>query len=473
MKANNQRTGEPISRLRAAPDSALASEAAALIEESDALRPQSVGAREALWRRIEDSTAEPPTRRFSFMLVASLGSLVGAAAVGAAILVATVHRPLASPSAPSQVAQQAPSPSLSPSGPSPGTGTAPAVLDLGAVGTVSTAQGARVRMETDPRVAAAGETRLYLDAGSIQANIVHHTDGSRFVVVTPDVRVIDVGTQFTVRVVPGGGTRVDVSEGEVRVEGLAGTGSGTGATGAVEVRGGEHLESSDPRLATAPLVAPKGPAGLAPTLVASAPPSPVQPTTGSMTGSTTCPSTGDVATRRDCYTRAAAGEGIPAQNALYALAVLERDESHDLDGAVRDFTAYGSRFPDGVLAQEAAVGAIDVLLEQGRYTDARARADAYLTAFPQGAKASDIALIRADLLCEQLGQADQALAAYASLAAPSQPSLVRDEAEYRRAGCLYSIRRNDEAASSLQTYLSDFPQGAHADEARQHLSGAH
>lgn len=90
---------------------------------------------------------------------------------------------------------------------------------------------------------------LKLERGEVRCTIEHQPERV-FSVVTPDARVVDIGTVFTVNVTPaskaspGSETRVSVEQGEVLVKGA---------------RGEEHLRASQSWSSAPPAVAPAAP----------------------------------------------------------------------------------------------------------------------------------------------------------------------------------------------------------------------
>ncbi|MGC4113246.1 MAG: FecR family protein [Myxococcales bacterium] len=173
-------------------------------------------------------------------------------------------------------------------------------------------------------LASSGDTtrQVILLSGSLRAKVGKQQEGSRFAVITPHVRVVVVGTRFSVEVLPER-TLVDVTEGRVRVEPAQGE--------SVEVASGEQLLSTDPRLARA-----------APSLASGGSPS------------TTCDASPEGPSRLECYRQMARGEGLAAENAVYLLG-LAAEKSGDVDGALDRFGELARRFPSGALGPEAGL----------------------------------------------------------------------------------------------------------------------
>jgi hypothetical protein len=171
------------------------------------------------------------------------------------------------------------------------------------------------------------------------------------VVVTPHVSVVVIGTRFGVNV-EDETTTVTVTEGHVRVE----------AKGGLMVIGpGESIRSDDRRLQP-------GATSRATDAQAVAPGS--------------CAELATLEARRACLVQRANGSGLLAENALYALALLERDEGHDIAAALERLREYNARFPRGALAPEVALAVTRALFAQGLGKQACANAKAFRERFP-------------------------------------------------------------------------------------------
>jgi hypothetical protein len=102
--------------------------------------------------------------------------------------------------------------------------------------------------------------------------------------------------------------------------------------------------------------------------------------------------------RRACLEKAAAGSGLAAQNALFALGVLERDELHDGPAAVSRWRGFQARFPDGLLASEASIAILGELVAQRRYPEAIEEAAAFQSQFADDSRAVEVGALRSSLL---------------------------------------------------------------------------
>ncbi|MET0342774.1 MAG: FecR family protein [Polyangiales bacterium] len=177
-----------------------------------------------------------------------------------------------------------------------------------------------------------GSIEVALERGTLTASVGPRRQQEPLSIVTPHVAVVVIGTRFSV-VVEGDQTKVAVEHGRVRVD--------RGAR-SVFVDAGDALKSDDPRLAPPPD---------SPFPASSAP----------------C---ADAPQRRRCLREAARGRGLAAENALFALALHERDERRDPDAALSLLRTYVRRFPRGVLVPDAVLTAARLLRETGREQEA-------------------------------------------------------------------------------------------------------
>ena len=90
---------------------------------------------------------------------------------------------------------------------------------------------------------------------------------------------------------------------------------------------------------------------------------------------------------------ASAESAEPSESEATYLRRARSTLANDPSTALQMLDAYPSRYPQGVLAQEREVMAIDSLARLGRTDEARARARAFLAQYPRSAHASRIASI--------------------------------------------------------------------------------
>jgi TolA-binding protein len=300
----------------------------------------------------------------------------------------------------------------------------------------------------------------------ISANGAAHADGAGqivvergrlrgksgpLVVVTPKLRLRVSGARFQVEVLEQT-TTVTLDEGAGEAIAPSGT------TRALHT--GESLRSDDPRLA-APVV-----------VVAPAPPVPLAtvekprqepPARRENDPIDPCRTRG--AARRDCYLGLADGDDLAAQNALYELGLLERDERHDPAAAIARWRSWQQRFGDGALAAEVSFGILDALVADGKPAEAAREAEHYLATFPGDGRAAEVALLRARLLRESLHDLPGALAAYQSVGetgriTPGQ----REEALFLVGVCQSELGHADQARETWKKCRARFGSGVHAAE---------
>lgn len=386
-----------------------------LLEEAKRVRPLSSDRRRLVWEELDAATRGP--RRRGAIRIA--WGLAGAAAAAALVALAASQR--LSPSA-------APWPSM----------------DLGAAGSLEVAPGAVLKFA---ELTGPVEQRIDLEAGSIRMHARPQSPRRPVVVKTPHLRVIVVGTRFQVDV-GAGRTRVRVDEGRVRVEARSGA--------SLVLSAGASAGSDDPRLQPAPEVAlPE----------AEAPSAAPAPAAGDCAGSAAG------ADRRSCLERLAAGEGLAAQNALYALGLMAQSEGEG-ERALEGFRRYQARFQSGALGPEAALGALRQLLSERRWREALEEAESFRRRFPEDGRAAEVALVRANLLCRLEPDGAAAGPAYSEALDLGGGPTVRDDALYGRAVCLQARSSRAQARAAWERYLAELPNGAHAREARRWLEAA-
>lgn len=315
-------------------------------------------------------------------------------------------------------------------------------VELGSLGSLQVTADAQLRLGTEAEDP--DERRAYLLAGSARAHVAKQDPRRPFALVTPHFRVVVVGTRFSVSVA-GDLSAVSVEEGRVRVESAAG--------GSLLLGAGERADSRDPRLKPAP-----------PTPAAA--PAPALPMEQTASG---CPRSGPLAERKQCLRRLSQGAGLEAQNALYALGLMARDEERDSAGAIEAWGDYRRRFAQGLLAPEASLDLLRELLVAKRHAEALAQAEQFQESFPGDPRAAEVSLIRAKLLCTRFGRLAQAQTAF-GLALSSARGEVREDAVYARAACVELLSGPEVARAAWRRYLEEFPDGPHAGAVRSRLA---
>lgn len=315
-------------------------------------------------------------------------------------------------------------------------------------------------------VAAGGELATPVGPGALPVPRGAGGERSPFLVEAPDLRVIVIGTRFCVEV-SGEHTQVSVSEGKVRVENRAG--------GSAFVVAGQAVSSADAATWAAPprfpLTALPPPAP-APSLAARAAVdrAAVAPTPGSLVPARTtdaCVRERSLDAREACYGQLLAGDDLVAQEALYSLAVMERDERRDGRAALSFFRAYVGRFPGGTLAPEASQNVLSELEREAQPDAALAAANDYLRRFPSEARAPQVQLLRAKILRDELGRPAEALAAYEGALRGALWPALREEALFSKGLCEQRLGRTAAARTSNKAYLLEFPNGRYAAQLAQ------
>jgi outer membrane protein assembly factor BamD (BamD/ComL family) len=169
--------------------------------------------------------------------------------------------------------------------------------------------------------------------------------------------------------------------------------------------------------------------------------------------------------RQRCYTDLALGNDQAAQNALVELGMIELDEHHDGPSAIAYWRAYQHRFPEGSLGPEASFAILSELLAEHRTNEAATEAEQFLAQFPDDARKDEVRLTRANLRCTSGASPSKTLSGFDELLKQSNAA-GRGEALFARGVCAQRLGLNGEARNSLHEYLSAFPDGPHAAEAR-------
>lgn len=307
------------------------------------------------------------------------------------------------------------------------------LIDLPGLGTLTLSADASFRGPTVSDTT--GELLLHLDAGKLDAQIDHRSAVRPFAVVTPDAKVVVVGTRFSVDII-GGSSRIAVDQGQVRVE--------------VRERvwllsAGDRLSTSDEALRA---LTPEG----------SKPRALIED----------CARGHDSEPQRACYREAAAGSDLDAENALYALGLLEQRSAGRGAEALEAFRAYQRRFPRGLLATEVALATLIELVHQHRDREALDEARRFAVAYPDDSRFSEVLLIRGDLLQRENANVDAADSYRDALAHDLRPS-QRADALFHLGLCEAGAGRESRSRAAFSRYLTEFPRGSHAGEVRQRL----
>jgi hypothetical protein len=311
-------------------------------------------------------------------------------------------------------------------------------VDLGPIGTLSLSPSASLQLPADEATGQAAY-EVVLDDGELCA-VITHRDLSRqgpFVVRANVLRAVVVGTRFCVSSgTTADATWVSVEEGRVRVE---------RGRKSVEVGAGGLVRSDDPRL----------------TVAASA---------SNRSNMVACSLTAPLAERRRCLTERSKGDDVAAQNALYMLGNLAREQDHDGAGALSIWRTYRHRFPAGALATEVDLAILDELLAEKRFNEALNSTDDFLRRYPSYFLAPHVRLERAELLRSGLARPADAAEAYQRILSSESDPNVRDEALYGLGLSREATGSTADVTSIWRQYRRDFPRGKHASEVANRLS---
>lgn len=158
---------------------------------------------------------------------------------------------------------------------------------------------------------------------------------------------------------------------------------------------------------------------------------------------------------------ALAAESLALQNVLTKLR-----REHDARGALALLDQSQALFEHGALALEAQVARVDALLLLGRPNDALA----ILNRLPLGhmGRGGELRVQRAELRART--DCGLALADFDALTRQTLPPALAERALYGRAACELRVGDDSHAQSDLHDYLTRFPTGRFAADARQQLA---
>jgi hypothetical protein len=316
-------------------------------------------------------------------------------------------------------------------------------VDLGPTGRLFVAPGAAFRLPA-PQPSEDEDYVVFLDGGEICAEVAHRDPATQgpFLVQAPGLRAVAVGTRFCVFAAAAPDSSwVMVEEGQVRVERINAGHALVGAGGVIHAGDRELLATVETSRANRPARN---------RVKSECPPAPLS-------------------AKEECLWRQTGGEDLAAQNALYLLGSIARDEEHDGRSALSIWQTYLHRFPEGVLAAETMWAIFNQLVAEHRLEDALSASDDFLATFPRFFRAGEIELKRGDLLREELLKPREAAESYEHVLAHESRPLLRDDALFGLGLCQEKLGQASSARASWTLYLRQFPQGLHRAEVVQRV----
>jgi hypothetical protein len=167
------------------------------------------------------------------------------------------------------------------------------------------------------------------------------------------------------------------------------------------------------------------------------------------------------------YEGLAHGKSGWAEPSLYESGRLKLRALKDAAGAGAAFADYRARFPNGALAHEVALSAIEVQLKLGNAEAALKAMDDFLTRFPHSERGGDVRFVRATIRRDR-GDCSGATTDYLELL---HDAAHADDALYFAAVCEQQAGADGSARTHLSEYLQRFPKGTHAAEVRRFFEG--
>ena len=172
----------------------------------------------------------------------------------------------------------------------------------------------------------------------------------------------------------------------------------------------------------------------------------------------------------DAFRQIVESKGAHADLALYELGHLRQQRLADPQGALEAYRQYETEYPHGTLSQEVALSVIEIRLQQENLTGALDEIDHFLDAHGNSERAPEVHLLRGDVL-RQRGDDRGAVAEY-KRAQKTGSGEVAEEGLYRAASCLERLGDSEAASEALHDYLTRYPAGRHARDAKAALGPA-
>jgi predicted flap endonuclease-1-like 5' DNA nuclease len=331
----------------------------------------------------------------------------------------------------------------------------PQLLQAGATSLTHTLNGgAALELAPGSTVALAHE-RPEVRAGRVHFAVPPQRPGQWFAVGAADYEVVVIGTAFFVSVDHADAVGVEVDHGVVEVWTTARPRTRVARLGA-----GERWHTPLP-------VAPE-PAASEP-----APPPERQPAKAPHASAALTLALAEARQSRarhpqraaDLLARLAQGDGPVAENALYELGAILREDLAQPRKAVATWQRYRARFPQGLLRAEVDVSVIETLAALGDRERALGEALVFLDRHRDSERLGDIARVAGDLQRAR-GDCRAALPLYRRVAGARASAANRDDAAFFAASCLIDLG-DARGREALAAYLRERAQGRHAGEARR------
>ena len=259
-------------------------------------------------------------------------------------------------------------------------------IDLAGDGRVVAGPGTLARLDRRD-----GAVTLTVEHGSLLAHVNPRKSGSPFIIETPAFRARVVGTVLRVVAHDDASASIAVGHGAVEVTPRGGTPR--------IVHTGERWPADSHDAPSADEIARMGAADLEGAGVASFGPAPVAAVTAPAPPPKPSCATLHGEAAIDCWLGLAdSSDPVRAESALYQAGWTRMHELHDPAFALGIWERQRSRFPRGVLADEAQTSIIDALVAMHRTRAAEVEIADYLRAHPTGLRSAEMHFVRATLL---------------------------------------------------------------------------
>lgn len=364
-----------------------------------------------VWARLQNVAQEGERARRATRRAFVLGAMATAAVGAAAFVLVQRVRPAVMTSggdvavavSPAERAPSAPQvvPLPSPPAPAPAVSApgAPPVLtrsqtvETGGAERLVRALSDGVEVDIQPRsvLAVDGRGRPEVRDGRVGFKVAPQPAGQPFVVRAAAYSVVVVGTRFVVKVDRGaGGVTVTVAEGVVEVRDNRARVVGRVAAGQSWsqpiARGRRGIAVEEPKLSPSP----------SPSLSLSPSPSPSEDPARDLADARAARAASDPRRAAAIYERLAGRAGPVAENALYELGGVYRDQLKSPRQALAAWQRYRARYPGGLLRAEADLSIVDTLSSLGDTRRALKEAEAFLTRYPRSERRAEVARVAAE-----------------------------------------------------------------------------
>jgi TolA-binding protein len=152
--------------------------------------------------------------------------------------------------------------------------------------------------------------------------------------------------------------------------------------------------------------------------------------------------------------------------ALFQIASLQRNETHDFDSAINNFKQYLSDYPQGIWAEEACVTLAELYQLQKKYLKASELYQKFIFQYPKSIRLESVLYSLARIYSRDIQDCNKALSIYSQIESQFPNSNFAEDALFWKAECLFQLKRISQSVSAYKQYLSRYPDGKWVTEAQ-------